>query len=242
MGDWFIATEGVKIVKDSPGLWPQIITGVLSAGAALGGVWLTHYFARRREERATEAKQASERFYIAMELVFLLERFAQRCASAATTSVDYDQDERGEVEDPLPEIDYASVAGDWRSLPPDLMYRLGELSVLSHEAIVAVNVTFHEDIPRGGAGIFALHGQAAGLGFNALRLSRHLRTLCGMPQNGPFADLLATRRTLLRAKRKHLHERFNMTKKQKKYEQEINDYLESAESSERHNEEGKLDG
>lgn len=28
MGDWFIATEGVKIVKDSPGLLPQIITGV----------------------------------------------------------------------------------------------------------------------------------------------------------------------------------------------------------------------
>jgi hypothetical protein len=28
MGDWFIATEGVKIVKGSVGLWPQIITAV----------------------------------------------------------------------------------------------------------------------------------------------------------------------------------------------------------------------
>ena len=34
MADWFIATEGVKVVKDSASLWPQIITGVLSAGAA----------------------------------------------------------------------------------------------------------------------------------------------------------------------------------------------------------------
>ncbi|HEA8560382.1 TPA: hypothetical protein RXP71_005264 [Escherichia coli] len=39
MADWFIATEGVKVVKDSASLWPQIITAVLSAGTAFGGVW-----------------------------------------------------------------------------------------------------------------------------------------------------------------------------------------------------------
>ncbi|WP_242389760.1 hypothetical protein [Kosakonia cowanii] len=39
MADWFIATEGVKVVKDSASLWPQIITAVSSAGAAFGGVW-----------------------------------------------------------------------------------------------------------------------------------------------------------------------------------------------------------
>lgn len=26
MADWFIATEGVKVVKDSASLWPQIVT------------------------------------------------------------------------------------------------------------------------------------------------------------------------------------------------------------------------
>jgi hypothetical protein len=34
MADWFIATEGVKVVKDSASLWPQILTAV----AAFGGV------------------------------------------------------------------------------------------------------------------------------------------------------------------------------------------------------------
>ncbi len=77
MGDWFIATEGVKIVKDNPGLWPQIITAVSSVGAALFGVYLTHYFARRREERAVAVKLASEQLFIATELVFLLEQFAE---------------------------------------------------------------------------------------------------------------------------------------------------------------------
>ena len=50
MADWFIATEGVKMVKDSASLWPQIVTAISSAGAALVGVALTHRFTRRREE------------------------------------------------------------------------------------------------------------------------------------------------------------------------------------------------
>lgn len=50
MADWFIATEGVKVVKDGASLAPQIITAVASVGAALGGVGLTHYFTRKREE------------------------------------------------------------------------------------------------------------------------------------------------------------------------------------------------
>lgn len=37
MADWFIATEGVKVVKDSASMWPQLITAVSSIGAALGG-------------------------------------------------------------------------------------------------------------------------------------------------------------------------------------------------------------
>lgn len=44
MADLFIATEGVKVVKDSASLWPQIITAVSSVGAALGGVSLTHHY------------------------------------------------------------------------------------------------------------------------------------------------------------------------------------------------------
>ena len=86
MADWFIATEGVKVVKDSASLWPQIITAVSSAGAALGGVYLAHYFTRRREERAAAVKLASERLFIATELVFLLEQFAEGCTRLATDS------------------------------------------------------------------------------------------------------------------------------------------------------------
>ncbi|MFR4188178.1 MAG: hypothetical protein ACLT24_29400 [Klebsiella sp.] len=45
MADWFIATEGVKVVKDSASLWPQIFT----AGAAFGGVWFGQWLITQRE-------------------------------------------------------------------------------------------------------------------------------------------------------------------------------------------------
>lgn len=56
MADWFIATEGVKVVKDSASLWPQIITGFSSAGAAFGGVWYGQWRITQREKEAAAAK------------------------------------------------------------------------------------------------------------------------------------------------------------------------------------------
>lgn len=94
MADWFIATEGVKVVKDSASLWPQIVTAISSAGAALVGVALTHRFTRRREEATAARKRYDELYFISTELVFLLERFAQRCVYSANESGEYDQDGR----------------------------------------------------------------------------------------------------------------------------------------------------
>lgn len=221
MGDWFIATEGVKVVKDSASLWPQIITAVTSAGAALGGVCLTHYFARKREERAATAKLESERLYIATELVFLLERFAQLCAPAATAIVEYDQDGKGEADFLLPEIDYSSVSGNWQALPSGLMYRLSELAVLSHEAAVSVNNAFVEDTPFSGAGEYSLHKNAAMLGVKAQRLSRELRVLCGLPLHGLSDILSPTRMVLLKTRGKQFQEEYIIIKRRKKFDQEI---------------------
>ncbi len=41
MADWFIATEGVKVVNDSASLGPQIITAVSTIASAVGAVFLT---------------------------------------------------------------------------------------------------------------------------------------------------------------------------------------------------------
>ncbi|HIF4822219.1 TPA: hypothetical protein ACX137_004846 [Serratia marcescens] len=182
MGDWFIATEGVKIVKDSPGLLPQIITGVLSAGAALGGVWLTHYFARRREERAAAAKLGSERLFIATELVFLLEKFAEGCAQVATDQGEPDQ--QGEYSPAVkpPELTVLDVSGDWRTLPPLIMYRIRELPILQSEARRDIAAAAeHSWAPYHKEGFQERQYQYARLGLKALLLARRLRKLAGLP-------------------------------------------------------------
>jgi len=183
MADWFLATEGVKIVKDSASLWPQIITAVSSAGAALGGVCLTHHFTRRREERATAAKLESERLYISTGLVFLLERFAQRCLPAAQDEGEQDDEARFKANFHIPELSFATVSGDWRSLPPDLLYQIQQLEVLREESLAAVNSAFIESTPYDDDGIVELNNQASRLGVRAIHLSRQLRKLCSMPDD-----------------------------------------------------------
>lgn len=183
MADWFIATEGVKVVKDSTSLWPQIITAVSSIGAALGGVSLTHHYTRKREERAAAAKRDSERLYIATELVFLLERFAQRCLPAALDVGERDDQARFRANFHIPELSYTSVAGDWRSLPAELLYQVQQLEVLREEAVSIVSTAFTESTPYDDDGIVALNNQASRLGIVAIHLSRSLRKLCSMPED-----------------------------------------------------------
>ncbi|EOX9332539.1 hypothetical protein ACPX2D_004971 [Escherichia coli] len=72
MADWFIATEGVKVVKDSASLGPQIITAVSTIASAVGAVFLTHHFTLRREERTAAAKLASEVFTLVQSWFFYL--------------------------------------------------------------------------------------------------------------------------------------------------------------------------
>lgn len=130
MADWFIATEGVKVVKDSASLWPQIITAVSSAGAAFGGVWYGQWRITQREKEEAAAKQASERLFIATELVFVLERFAEGCAKVATDDGERDKQDFMRATQTRPELDLNVITGDWRALEPGLTYAIRELPVL----------------------------------------------------------------------------------------------------------------
>lgn len=180
MGDWFIATEGVKVVKDGASLAPQIITAVASVGAALGGVGLTHYFTRKREERAAAAKQSSERLFIATELVFLLEQFAEACASVATDQGYLNQDRITVPETTVPNLSYDAVTGDWRALSAKLMYRIRELPVIQREADRAIDAA--EAYPPDYDEFFEVRQyQYIRLGLKAIIQARRLRQFAGLP-------------------------------------------------------------
>lgn len=184
MGDWFIATEGVKIVKDSPGLWPQIITAVASIGAALGGVGLTHRFTRKREQAAAERKLAGERYFIATELVFKLEDYSAACAAVAED--DGEPDERGysRATYRVQPLEFDDVTGDWRALPASVMYRVLEFHVLQPEASGAIAHAFEHDSPPDFVWEFRERRyQYARLGLRALFLAKRLRKITGMPSS-----------------------------------------------------------
>lgn len=184
MGDWFIATEGVKIVKDSAGLWPQIITAVASIGGVLSGVSLTHHYTRKREEAAAERKMEADRYFIATELVFKLEDFAEACAAAAQD--EGKPDERGYWRETtrVPPLEFGDVTGDWRALPASVMYRVLEFHVLQSEADGAMAHAFdHDSPPDFSWGFRERQYQYARLGLRALFLAKRLRKITGMPSS-----------------------------------------------------------
>lgn len=184
MGDWFIATEGVKIVKDSPGLWPQNITAVSTITAALGAVSLTHRFTRKREQAAAEQKIAADRYFIATELVFKLEDYAAICAAVAED--DGEPDERGysRAISRVQPLEFDDVTGDWRALPASVMYRVLEFHVLQPEASGAIAHAFEHDSPPDFSwGFRERRYHYARLGLRALFLAKRLRKITGMPSS-----------------------------------------------------------
>ncbi len=67
---------------------------------------------------------------------------------------------------------------------------------------------------------------AAMLGVKALRLSTRTETLlCGLPLHGLSDTLSPTRLVLLKARGKTLQKEYEMVKKSKKTEQEIEDFI-----------------
>ena len=184
MGDWFIATEGVKIVKDSAGLWPQIITAVASIGGVLSGVSLTHHYTRKREEAAAERKMAAERYFIATELVFKLEDFAEACAAAAQDEGKPDEQGYWRATTRVPPLEFGDVTGDWRALPASVMYRVLEFHVLQPEASGAIDHAYYHDSPPDYSwGFRERQYQYARLGLRALFLAKRLRKITGMPSS-----------------------------------------------------------
>ncbi|KJX20721.1 hypothetical protein SG82_17550 [Enterobacter hormaechei subsp. xiangfangensis] len=176
MADWFIATEGVKVVKDSASLWPQIITSVSSIAAAVGAVFLTHQFTRRREERAAEAKLASERFFIGTELICLLEHFADQCSDVVCETEP--GKENWTVKD-LPLLSLEGIEGDWRSLPAEMLFRLRNLPALNREARYVIEGALRYGAPY--EVTECARYQYACLGLKVLLMAWRLRRICDLP-------------------------------------------------------------
>lgn len=175
--------------------------GVFAGGVALLVSWLNRRYKRefpedaaaerlRIEKLTPDEKAARERYFIATELVFLLEHFAEECASVIK-DFDYTSCEKGQ-QTCSPVLNYAVVTRDWRALDRRLMYRIRQLRVLQNEAdrkIAAYTVRgkpFHEV-----EAVRERQYQYARLGLKALFLVRRLRKSAGFEETrlngGPWS-------------------------------------------------------
>jgi len=177
----------VQVINQGPGIWGNIATGLITAVAAIGAVMLTHRFTLRREKQALEEKRLREQHFIATELVFVLERFAEQCARVAIDD--------GELVPPAPgkqyereptvnepQINLDGITGDWRILDPRLMFRIRELPVLHIEAVRKISYAQEGDSPPDYSYYFCERQyQYARLGLKAAIQAKRLCRLSRLP-------------------------------------------------------------
>lgn len=173
-----------QVINQGPGIWGNVATGAITAGAAIAAVMLTHWFTQRRERRAADEKLDRELLFVTTELIFILEDYAEGCARVATDSgEDNPQGEREPVS-AYPELDLSDADGDWRTLPALLMYRIRELPVMQKESIRAVQeVGEYDHAPYYTDTFRERKYQFTRLGLKAIFLAKRLRALVGLPKS-----------------------------------------------------------
>jgi len=196
----------VQVINQGPGIWGNVATGLITAGAAIAAVMLTHRFTLHREKMASEKKRIQERLFISTELVFMLEQFAEGCASVATDWGYENQDGISVPQAPTPVIDYSTVTGDWRALPGRLMYQVRGLTVLKTTSDRIINDA--EYYPPDFDEFFSERQyQYTRLGLKAVILARRLRRLVGFPKTPLSASPWSAQHVLWQEWRKERHRR-----------------------------------
>lgn len=167
-------------------VWVPVISALAGIGGSLGSQWVSHHFTTTRERRASEAKLARERYFIATELIFMLEQYAEGCARVATDDGRNNQDRQPErqAEASYPELNLTDVSGDWRVLDPHHMYRIRELPVLQNEARRAIAYAREIPVPPLHENYFwERQYQFARLGMKSVILAMRLRKSAGLPES-----------------------------------------------------------
>lgn len=194
MADIQAATDGiiaatshpvtVQVINQGPGIWGNVATGLITAGAAIAAVMLTHRFTLRREMLASENKMQLERHFISTELIFLLEQYAEGCASVAADAGDDHSQAECEPTVSYPELSITGVAGDWRVLPSLLMYRIRQLPVMQNEALRVISGVGEYDYPPDYSSYFRERQyQFARLGMKSVILAMRLRKSASLPES-----------------------------------------------------------
>lgn len=172
--------------------WLPVIStlsgGVLAFGAALVVNKINHQYALERETLAAKERQRHERqlsddikqkelYFIGTELVCLLELFADRCSDVACNT---EPNKKNWSLKELPLLSLEGTEGDWRSLPPELLFHIRSLPAQNREARYVIEDVFLNCTPP--EVTECARYQYARLGVKVLLMAYRLRRVCGLPQ------------------------------------------------------------
>ncbi|HFQ9141841.1 TPA: hypothetical protein ACHTOV_004330 [Enterobacter cancerogenus] len=211
----------VQLITQGTGIWGNVatglITGLLTGGITLTGIWLTHLLTKRREQLKSEDKLIKERVFIATELVFILEKFAETCTTIATHGAYENRYSLSGEEVELPEIDFSDVKGDWSVLPARLMYRIRELPVIKQSSERTITTGYRAP-PYFEDATITRRYEYTRLGIRALVLARSLRKLAGFIQTRSDDTIWPAKRALIKVWTLEKRRRRNM---EMLYEQDL---------------------
>lgn len=176
----------LQVINQGTGIWGNVatglITGLLTGGITLTGIWLTHRFTLKREKEASEDKLQRDRYFIATQLVFLLENYGEKCVLVAEDFGTEDGDGYTAEQHRMPVIDFSGISGDWRSLPLSLMYRLRELEIIQTGVMNMLSDLYdYDDQPQFDEYFHSRRFHATRLGLKAFILAAKLRKKSGLP-------------------------------------------------------------
>ncbi|MHB9323093.1 hypothetical protein ACP3TG_29020 [Phytobacter diazotrophicus] len=162
----------------------QILTSGLTGGIA-GGV-VNQGMTWWRESRTASKKSQYELSFIAVDLVFRLEKLAEQCAEIVKDQGCPDLYSRSGIftpTTPYPVFSISEVKGDWRFLDTKMMYQIHSLPVRIDEARRQVEATNgqHVQNPKQPHFYDTRQKEFADIGLRAMYINRRLRTLCNMP-------------------------------------------------------------
>ena len=196
MTDVIATTEGVKAAAGIS-VWIPAITALAGIGGALGSQWLSHHFATSRERRASEDKLARERYFLATELAFFLESYASGWISLRWCQMHQYREGTAAI----PALDFSPATGDWRVLPPRIIFRLRSLEEEHREVARAlVKKLEPELLPEPGH----LRLRCYKIALKAFLLGARMRRLANLPDSPQMKGNTGTFLMLRRGRREWL--------------------------------------
>lgn len=156
-------------------------------GYVLVGVVVTLTVGIVRDVVAAWLKNRSERGYLSVQIIFLLDDFAVKCSDVVgdngTYRGQYGGNGYARCQVVTPELNFSELKGDWKSLPPELVYKLHDFASSNISAKGRVNSAFeYSDPPDFDEGFEARQDEYALLGIQSFSIANEFRKIAKMPE------------------------------------------------------------